>query len=141
MIPILPRFRDTYGTTAMAGVAGLSSCDNEKPLVPSRVSIVRAPAYDQRVYEIVRLLLEDHRVDVRGRHVVVKPNLVEFEPESYINTNPLLVHAAVEAFRARGAASVPASPKARATAAIPWILPTLPATSKLSPTSRMCSSI
>jgi uncharacterized protein (DUF362 family) len=94
------------GSAAMAGVAGLSSCDSEKPLVPSRVSIVRVPAYDQRVYETVRHLLEDHQVDVRGRHVVVKPNLVEFEAESYINTNPLLVHAVLEAFRARGAASV-----------------------------------
>jgi uncharacterized protein (DUF362 family) len=37
---------------------------------------------------------------------VLKPNLVEFEPESSINTNPLLVHAALEAFRSRGAASV-----------------------------------
>jgi uncharacterized protein (DUF362 family) len=38
--------------------------------------------------------------------VVIKPNLVEFEPESTINTNPLLVHATLEAFRALGAASV-----------------------------------
>jgi uncharacterized protein (DUF362 family) len=45
-------------------------------------------------------------VDVRGLDVVLKPNLVEFEPESFINTNPLLVHAAVEAFRSRGASSV-----------------------------------
>jgi uncharacterized protein (DUF362 family) len=90
----------------VAGTAALSSCSREAPLVPSRVSIVRAPAYDQRVYETVRQILDEHRVDVRGRDVVVKPNLVEFEPESFINTNPLLVHAAVEAFRARGAASV-----------------------------------
>ena len=38
--------------------------------------------------------------------MVLKPNLVEFEPDSSINTNPLLVHAAFEAFRAMGAASV-----------------------------------
>src|SRR5205807_2375538 len=37
---------------------------------------------------------------------VLKPNLVEFEPESTINTHPLLVHATYEAFRAMGAASV-----------------------------------
>jgi uncharacterized protein (DUF362 family) len=37
---------------------------------------------------------------------VLKPNLVEFEPGSSINTHPLLVHAAYEAFRAMGAASV-----------------------------------
>ena len=39
-----------------------------------------------------------HALDVRGRSVVLKPNLVEFEPESSINTNPILVHAAYEAF-------------------------------------------
>jgi len=89
-----------------AGAAVLAGCDVEAPLIPSRVSIVRAPAYDQGVYALVRRLLEDHQVDVRGRTVVLKPNLVEFEPESTINTHPLLVHAALEAFRARGAASV-----------------------------------
>src|ERR1035437_816228 len=90
---------------ATAGAAVLTACQVEKPLVPSRVSIARA-AYDQRVYDTMRRLLEEHRVDVKGRNVVLKPNLVEFEPESSINTNPLLVHAALEAFRARGARSV-----------------------------------
>ena len=70
-----------------AGAAALASCNREQPLVPARVSIVRAPAYDQRVYETVRRILDEHNVDVRGRDVVVKPNLVEFEPESFINTD------------------------------------------------------
>jgi uncharacterized protein (DUF362 family) len=51
-------------------------------------------------------MVEEHRLEARGRHVVLKPNLVEFEPESSINTHPLLVHAALEAFRGMGAASV-----------------------------------
>jgi uncharacterized protein (DUF362 family) len=93
-------------SAAAAGAAGLASCHRERHPVAARVSIVRAPAYDQRLYEAVRRLLEEHQVDVRGRHVVLKPNLVEFEPESSINTHPLLVHAALEAFRSRGAASV-----------------------------------
>jgi uncharacterized protein (DUF362 family) len=50
--------------------------------------------------------LQEHRLEVRGRRVVLKPNLVEFEPGSSINTHPLLVHAAFEAFRGMGAASV-----------------------------------
>jgi uncharacterized protein (DUF362 family) len=88
-----------------AGVA-LAGCGKERPIVPSIVSIVRAPVYDQRIYGTVRQLLEEHQIDVRGRRVVLKPNLVEFEPESSINTHPMLVHAAFEAFRAMGAASV-----------------------------------
>jgi len=73
---------------------------------PSQVSITRAQAYDQSLYDTLRRILEEHRVQVRGRRVVLKPNLVEFEPQNSINTNPLLVHAALEAFLAMGAASV-----------------------------------
>jgi len=91
---------------ASGGAALLTGCGQERPIVPSMVSIVRAPVYDQRLYETVRRMLEEHRLEVRGRHVVLKPNLVEFEAESSINTHPLLVHAAFEAFRAMGAASV-----------------------------------
>ena len=89
-----------------AGAALLSGCGKEVPIVPATVSIVRAPAYDQSIYDTMRRLLADHKLDVRGRSVVLKPNLVEFEPESSINTNPLLVHAAMEGFLAMGASSV-----------------------------------
>lgn len=84
----------------------LPGCARHAPTAPSGVSIVRAPRYDQTLYATVRQIVEAHRVDVRGKRVVLKPNLVEFEPESAINTHPLLVHAAYEAFRAAGAASV-----------------------------------
>ena len=43
---------------------------------------------------------------MRGKRVVLKPNLVEFDAHTVINTNPKLVHAALEAFRAAGAADV-----------------------------------
>jgi uncharacterized protein (DUF362 family) len=93
---------------AGAGVVALAGCTARKAAAPQpqMVSIVRAPAYDQRIYDTVRRMLADHRLDVRGRNVVLKPNLVEFEPGSSINTHPMLVHAAYEAFRAMGAASV-----------------------------------
>ena len=71
-----------------------------------RVSILSVPAYTQDLYDIARRMVADHQLDVRGRTVVLKPNLVEFEPDSSINTHPLLVHAAYEAFRAAGAATV-----------------------------------
>ena len=67
---------------------------------------MRAPAYDQSLYAALRAILASHGLDVRGRTVVLKPNLVEFEPGTSINTHPLLVHAACEAFLAAGAASV-----------------------------------
>jgi uncharacterized protein (DUF362 family) len=68
--------------------------------------VVRAAAYTQELYGAVRRILAMHRLDVRGLNVVLKPNLVEFEPDSSINTNPLLVHAVFEGFRALGARSV-----------------------------------
>jgi uncharacterized protein (DUF362 family) len=94
-----------------AAVPAMTGCSSRQETAASqvsikKVSITRTPAYDQTVYATVRSVLEMHRVDVRGRNVVLKPNLVEFEPGSSINTHPLLVHAAFEAFRALGAATV-----------------------------------
>jgi uncharacterized protein (DUF362 family) len=94
------------GAVAGAGAA-LVGCAAKMPLAaPAEVSITRAPAYDQTLYDTLRRSLAEHRLDVRGRNVVLKPNLVEFEPGSVVNTHPLVVHAAYEAFTAMGAASV-----------------------------------
>jgi uncharacterized protein (DUF362 family) len=91
---------------SVAAVGVLAGCGRRAPSERSEVSIVRVPAYTQSLYETVRRLIEEHRLDVRGRSVVLKPNLVEFESDTAINTHPLLVHAALEAFRAAGASSV-----------------------------------
>ena len=99
--------REAIAAGGAFAAAGLSACGTgSRPVSQSRVSIVKAPAYDQTVYDVVRRLVAEHAGDVRGRSVVLKPNLVEFEPASSINTHPILVHAACEAFRAQGAASV-----------------------------------
>ena len=45
-------------------------------------------------------------MDVRGKRVLLKPNLVEFEPDRVINTIPALVAGAAEALLRAGAASV-----------------------------------
>jgi uncharacterized protein (DUF362 family) len=91
---------------ATAGAAALAGCARQAPVSPSLVSITRAPRYDQGLYATVREIVAQHALDVRGRNVVLKPNLVEFEPASTINTHPMLVHAVYEAFRSLGAASV-----------------------------------
>ena len=90
-----------------AGIAVLTGCARKAPRASAApVSVVRAPAYDQKLYDTVRRILQDHRLDLRGRRVLLKPNLVEFEPASTINTSPLLVHAVYEAVRQMGAAEV-----------------------------------
>jgi uncharacterized protein (DUF362 family) len=70
------------------------------------VSVVRSPAYTQSIFEDVRRLLAQFKLDVKGKKVVLKPNLVEFSADAPINTHPLVVLAAAEAFRAMGAAVV-----------------------------------
>jgi uncharacterized protein (DUF362 family) len=72
----------------------------------SRVSIVKTPAYTMDVYDAVYRMIVEHRLDVHGKRVVLKPNLVEFDPDTVINTHPIVVHAAYEAFRKLGAAEV-----------------------------------
>jgi uncharacterized protein (DUF362 family) len=92
---------------AGAGTVALMGCATKKTLAsPSEVSITRAPAYDQTLYDAMRRALAEHRLQVRGRNIVLKPNLVEFEPGSVVNTHPLVVHAAYEVFTAMGAATV-----------------------------------
>jgi uncharacterized protein (DUF362 family) len=85
----------------------MAGCETQlQVMAPAAVSILKVAAYDQSLYSTMRRLLVEHLGDVRGRSILLKPNLVEFEPGSSINTHPMLVHAAYEAFRAMGAASV-----------------------------------
>src|SRR5207247_2309350 len=56
----------------------------------------------QRMIEGIR----ECGLDVRGQKVLLKPNLVEFDPATCINTNVAVVAAALEVFRALGAAEV-----------------------------------
>ena len=92
---------------AIAGAALLAGCGRyRQPKVGSQVAIVRAPAYDQSIYDTMRRVLREQVGNVKGRTILLKPNLVEFEPESSINTHPMLVHAVYEAFLEMGAAKV-----------------------------------
>lgn len=72
----------------------------------SDVTIVKAPAYNMDVYDTVYRIVSGHNLKVRGKRIVLKPNLVEFDPHTTINTHPMVVHAAYEAFRKLGAAEV-----------------------------------
>jgi uncharacterized protein (DUF362 family) len=92
--------------TGSLAAAGMSGCAGQRHSPPAEVSVTRVSAYGQGLYDDVRRVLAGHRLRVTGRSVVLKPNLVEFEPDNSINTNPLLVHAVFEGFRALGAASV-----------------------------------
>jgi uncharacterized protein (DUF362 family) len=70
------------------------------------VSVVGAPSYGSALSAIIRDIFAVHRLDVRGKRVVVKPNLVEFSADAPINTNPAVVRAVVDELYARGATRV-----------------------------------
>jgi len=95
--------RQWIGTSAAA--AALHGCARP-PVKLAPVSIYRATAYSEDLYDLLRRVVAAHALDVRGKRVVLKPNLVEFGEATVINTHPKLVHAALEAFRAAGAADV-----------------------------------
>jgi len=66
------------------------------------VAIMRAESYDQNLVELLRdglRLYPDFCRSVRGRRVVLKPNLVEYHSDRVVNTDPRFVAAAVEVFR------------------------------------------
>jgi uncharacterized protein (DUF362 family) len=90
---------------ATAGTAMLHGC-SRAPAPETRVAAIRAPEYSQGIYEEIRRLVADFKLDVRGKNIVLKPNLVEYDPDAPINTNPAFVHAVLEAFRSLGPASV-----------------------------------
>jgi uncharacterized protein (DUF362 family) len=71
------------------------------------VAVVPAPRYDADLAQIIGeglALFPD--LPVRGRRVLLKPNLVEVDPARPINTDARVVHGAIEAFRRAGAAEV-----------------------------------
>jgi uncharacterized protein (DUF362 family) len=72
----------------------------------SRVAILHADSYSQNLEKILRRGLDLFGLDVRGKSVLLKPNLVDYIPGNHINTHPLLVAAAAECCRRLGARSV-----------------------------------
>ena len=72
----------------------------------ARVAVMAASSYDADLAGIVLDGLRAIGADVRGASVLLKPNFVEYDPGTVINTDPRLVAAAVLAFRRLGARSV-----------------------------------
>ncbi len=72
----------------------------------SHVAILRAQEYSERLERDLLSGLRLFGLNLCGKSVLLKPNLVDFLPGVPINTHPLLVTAAAECFRRLGAASV-----------------------------------
>lgn len=102
--------RPTRRELMAAGVAGgaLAACSRPRArrFDRSNVTIAKAAGYSMDVYDTVLRMIQNQRLDVRGKRIVLKPNLVEFDSHTCINTHPVVVHAAYEAFTRLGAATV-----------------------------------
>ena len=73
---------------------------------PSRVAIRRVANYQADLAAVLRETLKEFDLPIRDKVVMLKPNLVGFDPLGVMNTNPAVIAAAREAFLAMGAAAV-----------------------------------
>lgn len=72
----------------------------------SRVAILDANQYSDQVAQTLFDGLKLFNMDVSGKSVLLKPNLVDYIPGAHINTHPVLVAAAAKCFKHLGARSV-----------------------------------
>lgn len=72
----------------------------------SRVAILNCSRYSEALVRPLFEGLKLFKLDLSGKVVLLKPNLVDYLPGGHINTHPLLVAAAAECFMSLGARSV-----------------------------------
>ena len=72
----------------------------------SRVALLPAPSYDADLTSTIGHGLDLLGVSVRDRRVFLKPNMVEYEANTAINTHPAVIAAAAEALLKAGAREV-----------------------------------
>lgn len=103
--------RSLLAGTALAATTGLAVRQQWWPRVPRRsrstshVGILRCDRYDLSpgvVQDGLMLLAPS----IRGKRVLLKPNLVEYSPVAAINTHPMVIASTIDALYRLGAASV-----------------------------------
>jgi uncharacterized protein (DUF362 family) len=104
--------REALAALTATLVAG--ACGRERPYdrssfsrpASSSVALFAAANYDVDLADIITRGFAELAVDLRGRRVLLKPNMVEYEPGTSINTHPRLVAGAVAACKRAGASNV-----------------------------------
>src|SRR5688572_14516179 len=103
--------RSLLAGAALAATGGLVVRHHWRSQVPrrrppmSRVAILRCDRYDQTpsvVDDGFRLITPP----VRGKRVLLKPNLVEYSSAAPINTHPMLIASVIDALYGLGVATV-----------------------------------
>ncbi|MGH9351905.1 MAG: DUF362 domain-containing protein, partial [Terriglobia bacterium] len=80
--------------------------DHDRRPTRSRVAIVPASQYSAALEDVLWNALQLFNLNLRGKSVLLKPNLVDYIEGVETNTHPLLMGAAVACFRRLGAAKV-----------------------------------
>lgn len=101
-------FIPLVSTGIVAGYAGLEGLRQRRfaPPGPSPVMVLKASSYSGDLAELILRGVRECGLDVRDQKVLLKPNLVEFDPATCINTDVSVVAAAYEVFKSLGAAEV-----------------------------------
>ena len=102
-----------FGVAAAAGLE-LRAHDRPAPWDPrafpppgeAAVAVLSASSYHADLEGLVHDGLRSIGADVRGARVLLKPNMVEYDPGAVINTDPRLVAGAISALRRLGATDV-----------------------------------
>lgn len=100
------------GAGLLAGYAALDARHKPPRRITgtSAVAVVKASSYSvdlpQAVLRGIRASGLDLNAHVRGKRILLKPNLVEFDPNTCINTNVAVIAAAYEVFKTLGAEEV-----------------------------------
>jgi uncharacterized protein (DUF362 family) len=72
----------------------------------SRVAIRRVPSYQSDLRSVLYETLREFDLSVRGKVVLLKPNLITLDPQGITNTNPAVIAATRESFLRLGASEV-----------------------------------
>jgi uncharacterized protein (DUF362 family) len=94
------------GGMATAGLLPEEMLLRDRRPARSQVAILSATAYSEGLSASLARALRMFGLNLRDKSVLLKPNFVEYIAGVEVNTNPILVIAAAEAFRSLGARNV-----------------------------------
>ena len=106
--------RDLLPAAGVAALAGYAAWDGRKTAASAppkltgtaAVVVAKAVSYSEDLAGRITAGIRECGLDPRGLKVLLKPNLVEFDPNTCINTNVAVIAAAYDAFHQLGAAEV-----------------------------------
>lgn len=104
------KFLPLAGAAVVGGYAGLKLRRDpplpDGPAGRSAVAVLRARSYSDNLAGRMLDGIRECGLDPRGKRVLLKPNLVEFNSSTVINTDASVIAAALEVFQKLGAAEV-----------------------------------